>query len=261
MAERLPNHMAEATESFAKTNPLEEYKYAYWKGNIQTETISNTASKVREKIAPFRFKLAARQIAKELQLSPGNKVLELGSGLGLLGKEIRDEIDGEVNYFGIELAYQSAKVSGEQGILESQANVLDLPFADNTFDALVTTDVLEHIKDNDRVTSEMLRVLKPGGKAFVVIADPSEARFKEIHDHIDRTNYRSDVKYWEDLFNKKGLKVLSKNSEKYRKRDWRKIFNLPFLVKLKNKPGFACAFNPVNRPGTYIIEKPVDSSK
>lgn len=261
MVERLPKHMAEATESFANINPLEEYNYSYWRGNIQAETISDTVAKVREKIAPFRFKLAARQISKELQLSRGDKVLELGSGLGLLGKAIKEEVDGEVKYFGIELAYRSAEMSGEQGLLESQVNVIDLPFANNTFDALVTTDVLEHIKDNDRATSEMFRVLKPGGKAFVVIADPSEARFKEIHDHIDRTNNKSDVKYWEDLFNKKGLKVLSKNSEKYRKRDWRKIFNLLFLVKLKNKPGFACAFNPVNRPGTYIIEKLVDFSK
>jgi ubiquinone/menaquinone biosynthesis C-methylase UbiE len=247
--------MAEATESLANTNPLEEYRYSYWNGNIQTETLSDTVAKAREKMAPFRFKLAARQISKELQLSHGDKVLELGSGLGLLGKAIKEEVDGEVKYFGIELAYQSAEVSGEQGLLESQANVLNLPFADNAFDALVTTDVLEHIKDNDRAISEMLRVIKPGGKAFVVIADPSEARFKEIHDHIDRTSNKSDIKYWENLFNKKGLKVLSKDSEKYRKRDWRKMFNLPFLVKLKDKPGFACAFNPVNRPGTYILEK------
>ena len=261
MAEKPFKHMAKATESDAKANPLEEYRYAYQRENIQTETVSDTVAKVREKIAPFRFKLAARQISKELQLSTGEKVLELGSGLGLLGKAVRDEIDGEVNYFGIELAYQSAKASDKQGLLESQANVLDLPFPDNTFGAIVTTDVLEHIKDSDRVVSEMSRVLKPGGKAFIVIADPSEARFHKIHDHIDRTKNESDVKYWENIFKNKNLKVLSEDSEKYRKRDWRKIFNLPFLIKLKDKPGFACAFNPVNRPGAYIVEKPASSSR
>jgi len=244
-------------------NPLIEYKYAYQLLDIQKKTISNTITKVREKVAPFRFKLAAREISKELHLSPGEKILELGSGLGLLGKSIKnevsdkDKISGKVNYFGIELAYKSAEASKNRGLLESQADVLKLPFANNIFDALVTTDVLEHIRDSKQAISEIFRVLKPGGKAFIVIADPSEARFDNVQGHIDRSKNKSDVEYWENLFREKGLEVLS-DSEKYRKRDWRKIFNLPFLVKLKEKPGFACAFNPINRPGTYVLKKPLN---
>lgn len=248
------------SESAIQINPLMEYIYAYKTAGIQKNTISDKIAQVREKVIPFRFKLAAKEISKVLQLLPGNKVLELGSGLGLLGRAIKKEINGDINYYGIELAYKSAKASDEQGLLESQASVVELPFTDNTFDALVTTDVLEHIKDSDRTVSEIFRVLKPGGKAFVVIADPSEARFDKVQDHINRTGNKSDVDYWEELFKKKGLRVLPKESDKYRSRDWRKIFNLPFLVKLKEKPGFACAFNPVNRPGTYIINKPANPS-
>lgn len=248
--------MTENVKTSAEINPQIEYRYAYWPGDIQKNTIADSVSKVREKVAPFRFRLAAREISKELQLSPGDKVLELGSGLGLLGKAIKEEVDGQVSYFGVDLAYKSAKESGEQGLLGSQADVIDLPFSDNTFDALITTDVLEHIDDSNRVVSEISRVLKPGGKVFAVIADPSEGRFTKVHDHIARTDNKSDIRYWEELFEEKGLKVLSENSEKYRKKDWRRVFNLPLLVKLKEKPGFACAFNPVNRPGTYVVEKP-----
>ena len=39
----------------------------------------------------------------------GQKVLELGSGLGLLGQAIKKEIGGRLEYSGIELAYKSAK--------------------------------------------------------------------------------------------------------------------------------------------------------
>ncbi|MCH7641081.1 hypothetical protein IID22_02720, partial [Patescibacteria group bacterium] len=73
--------------------------------------------------------------------------------------------------------------------------------------------------------------------------------------HIDRTKEGSNIPFWEELFKSKGFELQEKESQKYRGRDWRKIFNLPFLVKLKNKPGFACAFNPVNRPGTYVLQK------
>lgn len=247
--------MIETPDKIEHRNPFIKYKYRYDATGIQPHTISRTIAKVREKVVPFRFKLAAKEITKALQLSPGDKVLELGSGLGLLGRAVNEETKGEVEYYGIELAYNSAKKSGEQGLLESQASVVELPFANNTFDALITTDVLEHVENSDQTVSEIFRVLKPGGKAFVVIADPSEGRFDEVEGHINRTGGKSNVQYWENLFRLKGLRVLTDESKKYRNKDWRKILNLPFLVKLKDLPGFACAFNPANRPGTYVINK------
>jgi SAM-dependent methyltransferase len=41
-----------------------------------------------------------------------------------------------------------------------------LPFVDNSFDAVVSNAVLEHVKDPVRCASEMARVLKPGGKLW-----------------------------------------------------------------------------------------------
>jgi DNA modification methylase len=105
----------------------------------------------------------------------------------------------------------------------------------------------------------MYRVLKPGGKAFVVIADPSEGRFHMVKDHIARTHRATDVHFWEDLFKEKGFNYLEQESKRYRSNDWRQMFNLPVLRKLKDKAGFACAFNPIDRPGTYILQKPADS--
>ena len=45
----------------------------------------------------------------------------------------------------------------------SQANALQLPFADNTFDKIICSEVLEHIPDYRSVLKEIERVLKPGG--------------------------------------------------------------------------------------------------
>jgi SAM-dependent methyltransferase len=47
-----------------------------------------------------------------------------------------------------------------------QANILDLPFADNTFDVVISDQVFEHIEGNpERAAEECRRVLKPGGIA------------------------------------------------------------------------------------------------
>lgn len=253
-------HSEGEVESFPTTATQDiSYPYSY---SPPTERNGNgwfslpSIQELREYIAPFRFELAAKEIVETLNPSENDKVLELGSGLGLLGQKIKRKVGGGLKYFGIDLALNSARASLGRGVLPAQGSVTSLPYADEVFDYLVTTDVLEHISDPEAAVIEMNRVLRPGGKAFVVIADPSEARFSNIPDHIKRANIETDVPYWEELFQKQGFVLKREESQKYRERDWRHIFNLPLIEKLKDKPGFACAFNPVDRPGVYILEKP-----
>lgn len=51
------------------------------------------------------------------------------------------------------------------GIL--QADLLDLPFSDSSFDLLIANHVLEHVDDDRCAIAEMVRVLKPGGYAIL----------------------------------------------------------------------------------------------
>jgi len=237
--------MAEKTESY-------QYSYSPQK---ESSGASGIAAEIRRNIAPFRFSLAAKEIIKTLNISSESNVLELGCGLGLLSDEIKKQVGPKLKYIGLDLAFNSVKESATKGILSIQTEITHLPLPNNSFDFIVSTDVLEHIPDAGIAVNEISRVLKPGGKGFIAIADPSEGRFGYVADHINRDNKASNIQYWEKLFVEGGLNI-SSESAKYRSRDWRKIFNLPLFSKLKNKPGFACAFNPVNRPGVYIIQKP-----
>lgn len=45
-----------------------------------------------------------------------------------------------------------------------------LPFRDNSFDAVISTAVLEHVKDPWRCAAEIARVLKPGGELWAAVA-------------------------------------------------------------------------------------------
>ncbi len=49
------------------------------------------------------------------------------------------------------------------------ADITDLPFDDNSFDFLLCSHVLEHIKQDRRAISELFRVLKPGGDGIVQV--------------------------------------------------------------------------------------------
>ncbi|MDY6025843.1 methyltransferase domain-containing protein [Bergeyella zoohelcum] len=48
-------------------------------------------------------------------------------------------------------------------IVDVKADILNLPFEDNSFDVVFCNHVLEHIPDDARAMSELYRVMKPGG--------------------------------------------------------------------------------------------------
>lgn len=48
-------------------------------------------------------------------------------------------------------------------IVDVKANILELPFEDNSFDVIFCNHVLEHIEDDSKAMSELYRVMRPGG--------------------------------------------------------------------------------------------------
>jgi ubiquinone/menaquinone biosynthesis C-methylase UbiE len=48
-------------------------------------------------------------------------------------------------------------------IVDVKADILDLPFASESFDVVICNHVLEHIADDRKAMSELFRVMKPGG--------------------------------------------------------------------------------------------------
>lgn len=109
-----------------------------------------------------------------LPLSRGDKVLDLGCGEGR--HVISAYIEADVQAVGVDLGFEDLKITAEKfadfaqpdnsnksfGL--SMANALSLPFADNTFDVVICSEVLEHIPDYQSALTEIERVLAPGGR-------------------------------------------------------------------------------------------------
>ncbi len=104
------------------------------------------------------------------------KVLDLGCGDGsliyLLAKKgaIVTGVDNEA--LGLEFARQNlASVGNEELDYEFvNASAYELPFEENTFDIVVSCEVIEHLQEPERMLEEISRVLKSGGK--VVLTTP-----------------------------------------------------------------------------------------
>lgn len=57
----------------------------------------------------------------------------------------------------------------ESPLAKVKADIHQLPFADNTFDAVLCNHVLEHVADDIKALQELKRVLKPGGWAILQV--------------------------------------------------------------------------------------------
>jgi len=65
------------------------------------------------------------------------------------------------------LDYLTADI--ESPLAKIKMDIHDIPFPENTFDVIFCNHVLEHVQDDKKALSEMLRVLKPGGWSILQI--------------------------------------------------------------------------------------------
>lgn len=103
----------------------------------------------------------------------GQKVLEIGSGAGahsaLFKKHGADIISVDITPERvISTALKLKLVSGGKG-RAYQADGENLPFCDEQFDIVYSNGVLHHSEDTEKCIAEVLRVLKPGGLAVLML--------------------------------------------------------------------------------------------
>jgi ubiquinone/menaquinone biosynthesis C-methylase UbiE len=112
-----------------------------------------------------------------LQLSPGKKVLEIATGSGgpavFMVTETGCDLTGiDINENGVKNAQQLAE---EKGLASKLRFLLadaseTLPFPDASFDAIVSIDSINHLKNRLQLLKEFYRLLRPGGK--LLYTDP-----------------------------------------------------------------------------------------
>ena len=115
----------------------------------------------------------------KLNVNAGETVLDIGCGEGR--HSIGLYVDKEVNAIGIDLSMEDMKIAKNRikdfSIPETNtsscvfgaADIKSLPFEDSVYDAVICSEVLEHLESLDDAVSEIVRVLKPGGVLAVSV--------------------------------------------------------------------------------------------
>ncbi len=121
-----------------------------------------------------------------LRVPAGARVLEVGSGLGLLAAEVASAAP-DVEVVGVELSpaqIAAAAAAPRVRFVQGDAHALDFP--DGSFDVVYARYLLEHVADPERVVREMRRVAKTGARVAVCENDVSLLRFDPPCPAFDR---------------------------------------------------------------------------
>lgn len=94
-------------------------------------------------------------------------VLEIGSGTGAFASRIAAALP-DAGVIAVDRSPRMVELTASRGVEARVADAHDLPFADDSFDAVAAMWMLYHVRDLHRGLAEIRRVLRPGGTLVAV---------------------------------------------------------------------------------------------
>ena len=138
------------------------YERGYWResdsGGINAEPSS-----------PSRLRSLWRALngsARPSRWITSGRVLDMGCGPGYDALEMR-QLGADV--IGLDTSVAALSRAAKSGLPTVCGDGTELPFADESFDAVVMSQVLEHLPDPEATLDEVRRILRPGGSLLVML--------------------------------------------------------------------------------------------
>jgi arsenite methyltransferase len=119
------------------------------------------------------------ELRRSLRASAGESILDLGSGPGFLACELAQEVGASGRIVGVDISSDMNSIASKRVAaagLGDRVEILGgdataLAFADATFDAAVSMQVIEYLAEPDAALHQLARVMRLGGRLVIIDTD------------------------------------------------------------------------------------------
>lgn len=116
-----------------------------------------------------------RFVIQKAELPENGTMLDLATGTGDIAFEALKSVPGLTvvgGDFALPMMYVGQTQRRGDEVLWCGADAMNLPFADNSFDAITSGYLVRNVIDIDQTLHEQLRILKPGGRIVILDTSP-----------------------------------------------------------------------------------------
>ena len=141
--------------------------------SVQWQAQVAAAQAYEDLFVPALFSHWTAAIAAAADVAPGKRVIDVACGTGILARKLATLIGSAQSIVGLDLSPGMLEVARRvaPAIEWKLGSAESLPFADGSFDAVVSQFGLMFFPDRVRALREMLRVLTPSGRLAVAVWD------------------------------------------------------------------------------------------
>jgi ubiquinone/menaquinone biosynthesis C-methylase UbiE len=164
------------------------------------------------------FRYLQKKAVSLTRLKEGQSFLDIGCGTGWAVCYASGLMNGNGKFYGIDLSSKMVgkaleNSGGHKNTYFYNARVEELPFESNFIDVAICTNSFHHYLDPSKALDEIYRVLKPGGRIYIMdaTADGLLTKFIEKHamarqpDHVKIYSTRE----YRELFSKSRIKYVT----------------------------------------------------
>jgi SAM-dependent methyltransferase len=146
-------------------------------------------------------------------------ILENGCGVGEYLQRLQERAGLAV---GLDVEFERVLETRQKGLTVQLAMGEALPHAAQTFDLVISNEVIEHVQDDRQAVAEMVRVLKPGGR--LILFCPNRGYPFETHGIYWKGKYHFGNKFLVNYLPDRWRGKLAPHVRAYRSKDLKKLF-------------------------------------
>jgi ubiquinone/menaquinone biosynthesis C-methylase UbiE len=163
------------------------------------------------------FRDLQKRAVSLLPLKKDQKFLDIGCGTGWAVRYAAGMAKDGGEFYGIDVSSKMIEKAientrGHNNIFFYRASAEKLPFENDLFDSIICTNSFHHYPHPSKALDEVCRVLKPGGRIYIV--DPtSDGLIVKLLDGYMKIREREHVKFYSsrdyrELFTRSGIKYI-----------------------------------------------------